>query len=59
MTAAEHREWLKYVTQAEIDHMHEAYRRWAGESERDAAVRDTNHVVELQSRKKSEGAASQ
>ena len=50
-TPEEHRAWEKSVTQAEIDHMDEEYRRWAGESERDAAVRDTNHVVALQSRK--------
>jgi hypothetical protein len=50
-TPEEHREWCRTVTQAELDHMDEEYRRWAGESERDAAVRDTNHVLELQSRR--------
>jgi hypothetical protein len=51
VTAKEHREWLSQLSQAEINHMHDEYRRTFGESERDAAVRDTNHVLEAQSRK--------
>lgn len=51
MTAQEYREWASHVSQAEIDWMNEEYRRQFGESERDAAVRDTNHVVEIASRK--------
>lgn len=51
MTPQEHREWLEGLTQAEIDHMHEEYRRNFGESERDAAVRDTSAIIEAQSRK--------
>lgn len=51
MTAQEHRQWLAQLTQAEIDHMHEEYRNRFGESERNAAVRDTNAVLEIQSRK--------
>lgn len=46
----QHRAWLRSLSQTEIDHMHDEYRELVGESERDAAVRDTNHVVELQSR---------
>jgi hypothetical protein len=52
-TPEEHREWCRTVTQAELDHMAEEYRSWAGESEQDAAVRDLNHVLELQSREAS------
>lgn len=51
MTPQEHRDWLAGMTPAMWDHMEQEYRSWAGESERDAAVRDTNHVVEIQSRK--------
>lgn len=51
MTPQEHREWLESLTQVEIDHMQEEYRRNFGESERDAAVRDTSHVIQLQVRK--------
>jgi hypothetical protein len=51
MTPQEHNAWLRSLSQAEIDHMHQEYRRTFGESERDAAVRDTNHVLELQTRK--------
>jgi hypothetical protein len=51
MTAAEHRELISSLSQAAIDHIHEEYREWRGESEHAAAVRDTNHVLELQSRK--------
>lgn len=50
-TAQEHREWVAAMTQSEIDHVHEEWREWRGESERDAAVRDTSAVVENQSRK--------
>ncbi len=51
MTPKEYREWCRTVSQAEIDHMQDEYRRNFGESERDGAVRDTNAVVELQSKK--------
>jgi hypothetical protein len=48
MTPQEHREWLASLTPQHWQHALEEYRQWAGESERDAAVRDTNHVVSLQ-----------
>jgi hypothetical protein len=50
MTAQEHREWLAELSQAAIDHAYQEYRERFGESERDAAVRDTNAVIEQQSR---------
>lgn len=51
MTVEQHREWLSGLTQAEIDHAHEEYRRNCGESARDEAVRDTNAVLEASSRR--------
>lgn len=50
-SAAEHRQWIASLSHAEIQHIKDEYREWRGESEHDAAVRDTNHVLELQSRK--------
>lgn len=52
MTADEHRAIIAAITPAEADLIQAEYRAWHGESERDAAVRDTNAVLELQSRVK-------
>jgi hypothetical protein len=49
MTPKEHAEWLASLSPAAIDHAYAEYREWAGESERDAAVRDTNAVLERRS----------
>lgn len=49
MTPEQHRDWVKSLSQAQIDHAWDEYRARVGESEREAAIRDTNHVLELQS----------
>jgi hypothetical protein len=50
-TPEQHREIIQALTEYEVEQIKaEAFRKWLGESERDAAVRDTNHVLELKSR---------
>ena len=52
MNPEDHREWLRLLSQAEIDWAWKEYVRLNGESERDTAVRDTNAIIEGNSRAK-------